>query len=101
MRTPETEIAIARKRAVCRPAQRPVRGRINATTPALILACAAGLWLGAHGGMARAQEPSAKPLADDAAAKCPVMGELAPANRNTVAAALSNRDWWPNQLNLK
>jgi catalase-peroxidase len=28
------------------------------------------------------------------------MGALAPANRHTAAAAMSNRDWWPNQLNL-
>jgi len=32
--------------------------------------------------------------------KCPVMGNPAPANRHTAAAAMSNRDWWPNQLNL-
>ena len=32
--------------------------------------------------------------------KCPFMGFLAPAKRHTVAAAQSNRDWWPNQLNL-
>jgi catalase-peroxidase len=32
--------------------------------------------------------------------KCPVMGTPAPANRHTVASAMSNRDWWPNQLNL-
>jgi len=32
--------------------------------------------------------------------KCPVMGHLAPANRHTAAAGMSNRDWWPNQLNL-
>lgn len=30
--------------------------------------------------------------------KCPVMG---PAKRHTAAAALSNRDWWPEQLNLQ
>ncbi len=34
------------------------------------------------------------------ASQCPVMGAQAPANRHTVAAAMSNRDWWPNQLNL-
>jgi catalase-peroxidase len=28
------------------------------------------------------------------------MGAMAPANRHTVAASMSNRDWWPNQLNL-
>ena len=65
-----------------------------------ILACAVGFWVGTHGGLALAQSTKAKP-ATDAAPKCPVMGDLAPANRNTVAAALSNRDWWPNQLNLK
>ena len=32
--------------------------------------------------------------------KCPVMGNPAPANRHTAAAAMTNRDWWPNQLNL-
>ena len=32
--------------------------------------------------------------------KCPVMGHLAPQNRHTAAAAMSNGDWWPNQLNL-
>jgi len=30
--------------------------------------------------------------------KCPVMN---PAHRNTAAGGLSNRDWWPNQLNLQ
>jgi catalase-peroxidase len=32
--------------------------------------------------------------------KCPVMGAPAGPNRHTVAGAMSNRDWWPNQLNL-
>ncbi len=63
------------------------------------LALGAGLWT--HGGLALAQDTKAKPAVDDALAKCPVMGDQAPANRNTAAAALSNRDWWPNQLNLK
>ncbi|MBX3419462.1 MAG: catalase/peroxidase HPI [Pirellulaceae bacterium] len=31
--------------------------------------------------------------------KCPVMGELG--KRHTVAGTWSNRDWWPNQLNLQ
>ncbi|MFN0126407.1 MAG: catalase/peroxidase HPI [Verrucomicrobiales bacterium] len=35
------------------------------------------------------------------ASQCPVMGALAPANRHTVTAAMSNRDWWPDQLNLQ
>ncbi|MCB1062294.1 MAG: catalase/peroxidase HPI [Verrucomicrobiae bacterium] len=33
--------------------------------------------------------------------KCPVMGEMAGPNRHTAAGAMSNRDWWPNQLNLQ
>jgi catalase-peroxidase len=34
--------------------------------------------------------------------KCPVMGTVSPASaRNTAAGAMSNSDWWPNQLNLK
>jgi catalase-peroxidase len=34
--------------------------------------------------------------------KCPVMGSVSPASaRNTAAGAMSNGDWWPNQLNLK
>jgi catalase-peroxidase len=34
--------------------------------------------------------------------KCPVMGDVRPAGaRHTAAGAMSNRDWWPNQLNLK
>jgi catalase-peroxidase len=32
------------------------------------------------------------------ASKCPVMNG---AHRHTAAGALSNRDWWPNQLNLQ
>jgi catalase-peroxidase len=32
--------------------------------------------------------------------KCPVMGAQAPAARHTAAGAMSNRDWWPEQLNL-
>jgi catalase-peroxidase len=31
---------------------------------------------------------------------CPVMGAQASPNRHTAASAMSNRDWWPNQLNL-
>ncbi len=30
---------------------------------------------------------------------CPVVGGMS-ANRHTAAGAMSNRDWWPNQLNL-
>ncbi len=38
----------------------------------------------------------------EASAKCPVMGAVTnPSNRNTAAGAMSNGDWWPNQLNLQ
>ena len=43
--------------------------------------------------------PTTKPDMSDIS-KCPVMGNPAPANRHTAAAAMTNRDWWPNQLNL-
>jgi len=34
--------------------------------------------------------------------KCPVMGAVRPAAaRHTAAGAMSNSDWWPNQLNLR
>ena len=33
--------------------------------------------------------------------KCPVMGEAASSSRHTAAGAMTNSDWWPNQLNLK
>ena len=39
---------------------------------------------------------------DEPAQTCPVMGNVAPASaRHTAAGAMSNSDWWPNQLNLK
>ena len=65
-----------------------------------ITALAIGFGLGTQGGMLMAQSSTPKKETADMS-KCPVMGDMAPANRNTVAAALSNRDWWPNQLNLK
>lgn len=35
------------------------------------------------------------------AEKCPVMGAVNPPSaRNTAAGAMSNSDWWPNQLNI-
>ncbi len=46
-------------------------------------------------------QAQAKPDASaDALEKCPVMGNPAGANRHTSAGGLSNRDWWPNMLNL-
>jgi len=37
----------------------------------------------------------------ESVSQCPVMGGASPASaRHTAAGAMSNRDWWPNQLNL-
>ncbi|MEM7698971.1 MAG: catalase-peroxidase, partial [Verrucomicrobiota bacterium] len=45
--------------------------------------------------------PSVEPAAPEhAAAGCPVMGKQASGYRHTSSGALTNRDWWPNQLNL-
>jgi catalase-peroxidase len=53
---------------------------------------------------AAAQQAAGKdnPQAAGALEKCPVMGGGQPAAaRHTAAGAMSNGDWWPNQLNLK
>jgi len=51
----------------------------------------------------RPQNPKQHETPDaESAGKCPVMGLLQPASaRHTAAGAMSNGDWWPNQLNLK
>ncbi len=54
--------------------------------------------------LALAQGDSAKPKSDkpmDDISKCPVMGAAASPARHTAAGAMTNSDWWPNQLNLK
>jgi len=80
---------------------------INPGKPVWLAALALGFGLLPHGGalMAQSTNPQTtttqKNMSDKTATgKCPVMGEMAPPNRHTVAAAMSNRDWWPNQLNL-
>jgi catalase-peroxidase len=53
---------------------------------------------------ASAQEKLAQPKSDkpmDDISKCPVMGAPAGPGRHTAAGAMTNSDWWPNQLNLK
>jgi catalase-peroxidase len=47
--------------------------------------------------------PASAPAQENAdpAALCPVMNGAASSQRHTAAGALSNRDWWPNQLNLQ
>jgi catalase-peroxidase len=54
--------------------------------------------------MASAQGDSNQPKPDKAMndiSKCPVMGAPAGPGRHTAAGAMTNSDWWPNQLNLK
>ncbi len=94
------DAALAKKRPVHGASQRLTMRLINGTRSVPLIALALGIWAGTNGGTALAQPASPKPPVEDVS-KCPVMGDLAPANRSTVAAALSNRDWWPNQLNLK
>jgi catalase-peroxidase len=76
---------------------------LGAGSVRLAAACALSLWLGAHGTPAEAQTPKSKPAGDDGAAKCPVIGgtQKPPTDRHTAAGAMSNGDWWPNQLNLR
>ena len=49
---------------------------------------------------AQDKQAASKPNPMQDLSKCPVMGTPAPASRHTAASAMSNRDWWPNQLNL-
>ncbi len=38
----------------------------------------------------------------DSSGRCPVLGDMRPPGaRHTAAGAMTNRDWWPEQLNLK
>ncbi len=77
----------------------------HSTSLVWLAAIALGFSLGTDGGTLKAQSKDSKPntskqdMSD--ISKCPVMGDMAPANRHTAAAAMTNRDWWPNQLNLK
>ena len=61
---------------------------------ALVLGCLAGV----NGGIATAQDSGTEDAGQPS--QCPVMGDTAQSNRPTAAGAMSNRDWWPNQLNL-
>ncbi len=67
--------------------------RPQPTRFAWLVATALTLGLGIEAAFAQADAAQA--------GKCPVMGDLAPANRHTAAAAMTTKDWWPNQLNLQ
>ncbi len=79
--------------------QRCASRQIRRAKQIWLAAVTLGFSLGTSGAL-MAQPPAAKGDATSAA-KCPVMGEQAPANRHTVASAMSTKDWWPNQLNLQ
>jgi catalase-peroxidase len=64
------------------------------STKGTLAALALSYWIAPNVVLAQDQ-----PAAD--IANCPVMGTMASPNRPTVASALSNKDWWPNQLNLQ
>ena len=71
--------------------------RNHETKPVWLTSLALFLWLSADGTL-HAQATPAKEAAD--ISKCPVMGTQAGPYRHTAAGAMSNRDWWPEQLNL-
>lgn len=67
--------------------------RLSKTRKALLASLFVGL-----APLTSADEPSA----DNANAKCPVMGTVSDSSaRHTAAGFMSNHDWWPNQLNLR
>ncbi len=72
---------------------------IRKTTSAWLVALALYSWTGAESVVAQAQSKPKKNMDD--ISQCPVMGAQAPSARHTAASAMSNRDWWPNQLNLQ
>ena len=77
--------------------QRSIRG----ARPLWLAALALGLWTLPDSYSLQAQNAQPKPEGPMSnASKCPVMGAQAGPARHTAAGAMSNRDWWPEQLNL-
>ncbi len=75
------------------------RRRFRMTGSVKLLAAAIGCLVVAHGGMVTAQASPEKGAGG--MGECPVMAGKARPSRHTAAGAMSIRDWWPNQLNLK
>ncbi|ODA32543.1 catalase/peroxidase HPI [Planctopirus hydrillae] len=66
-----------------------------------VTALAASCGLLATSGLVTTAEDKGAAKPGAAGGQCPVMGNVNPASaRNTAAGAMSNRDWWPDQLNL-
>jgi catalase-peroxidase len=76
--------------------------RLNGIKPLWLAAITLGLGLGPAGTLRAQPNPSSTTPNKDMSdiTKCPVMGAPAPATRHTVAGGLSNRDWWPEMLNI-
>lgn len=79
-------------------AQRHTMRLIRGTRPIWLVAVALGLWLGLNGCSVLTQSTPEKHA--ETSGKCPVTGRAAVSLRHTEAGAMSNRDWWPNQLNM-
>ena len=74
---------------------------ITSTSLARVLAGSAAL-LAVTPSFAQAAKPEHQERKKMENTKCPVISEMRPANaRHTASGAMSNRDWWPNQLNLR
>ncbi len=66
-----------------------------------VTALAASCGLLATSGLVTSADDKAAAKPGAPGGQCPVMGNVNPASaRNTAAGAMSNRDWWPEQLNL-
>lgn len=80
----------------------PVPNRFSGTSGYWLMAAALNIFLFNVGDHVQAQtNPEPTPDQSMDISKCPVMGTPAGPYRHTAASALSNRDWWPNQLNLQ
>ncbi len=94
-----TNTTPSKQPAMNKPTQRKTIRPFAGTAAASLIALALTCWFGANPGIAQAQSAQAKGAGN--ISDCPVMGQPAGPNRHTAAGALSNRDWWPNQLNLQ
>ncbi|MGI6414840.1 MAG: catalase/peroxidase HPI [Thermoguttaceae bacterium] len=85
-------------------AQRYAMPLVCGTRSAWILALALSSGVGLHSSVALAQDTRSKPSTESGKQatdnRCPVTGATAATLQHTEASAKSNRDWWPNQLNL-
>ena len=86
-------------------AGKPSRLGLLGTGSVRLAALTLGFWAGTQGAQlhAEAAKEVTNAKAADSSEKCPVIGgvQKAPNERNTAAGSYSNRDWWPNQLNLQ